>query len=100
MSLNVTMALSSASTDTQVDAAYDDNAGYDVPPSTSMCEQFVLACRMLLRRRANTLSVSGRSITRDSIQHQLDQATAWYQQQARGRSRFVRTQFADPGRVS
>lgn len=89
-------ALSSASTDTQVEAAYDDNADYDVPPSTSKAESFIQACRILLRRRASVISISGRSLNRETIQKSLDDSMAWYKTRARGRSSFVGTRFADP----
>lgn len=43
-------SLSSSSTDTEVKAAYDDNAGYAEDNSLSMAQTFVTACRILLRR--------------------------------------------------
>lgn len=43
-------SLSSASTDAEVWAAYDDNASYAEDNSASKAAAFVTACRILLRR--------------------------------------------------
>jgi hypothetical protein len=88
--------LTSTSTDAQVEAAYDNNADYDVPPDTSKAESFIQACRILLRRRVPTYSIDGHAVTRESIQKSLDDAMAWYKTRARGRSSFCGTRFADP----
>ena len=72
-------ALSSSSTDAQVWAAYDDNAAYDVDESVSKAEAFIEACRILLRRRPNQVSVDGTSTTFEAgaIQEALNDARKW-----------------------
>lgn len=72
-------ALSSASTDQQVWDAYDDNAAYDVDESVSKCQYFIEACRILLRRRPNQISVDGTSTSFEAgaIQKALDEAREW-----------------------
>jgi hypothetical protein len=52
--------LSSAATDLQVFAAYDDNASYEEDQSVEKAAAFVTACRMLLRRVPKRQSKGGR----------------------------------------
>lgn len=43
-------SLSSASTDAEVWASYDDNASYEEDSSVTKARAFITACRILLRR--------------------------------------------------
>lgn len=72
-------ALSSSSTDQQVWNAYDDNSAYDVDASVDKAKLFIEACRILLRRRPNQISVDGTSTTFEAgaIQKALDDAREW-----------------------
>jgi hypothetical protein len=53
-------SLSSISTDAEVKAAYDDNAGYAEDDSVAMARTFVTACRILLRRLPKMAKLGGR----------------------------------------
>jgi len=71
--------LSSASTDAQVLAAYDDNASYEEDASSTKAAAFVTACRFLLRRMAKksgdgTLETE---LSPDLIREELCAAQAW-----------------------
>ncbi|HYE19923.1 MAG TPA: hypothetical protein VEA69_15850 [Tepidisphaeraceae bacterium] len=72
------MSLSSASTDAQVVAAYDDNAGYDVDGSVAKCRLFIEACRIILRRRPVSQG-GGRTIQYETIREELSAAKEWLQ---------------------
>lgn len=93
------MALNSASTDAQVEAAYDDNASYLETNSRDMAAAFVTACRILLRRRAQSYSIAGRSVSRESIETERDAATKYLQSRSNGRSRINRVDFLESAGV-
>lgn len=71
--------LSSTSTDSEVLAAYDDNAGYDEDDSTTKASAFVTACRIMLRRMARSASKGGASFTAnpDQVYAEMLAAKAW-----------------------
>jgi hypothetical protein len=73
------MALTSASTDAQVEAEYDDNADYDEDVSPSKAKLFIIACRYLLRRLASSIAKGGSALGYDRrlIQQELEAAKAW-----------------------
>jgi len=54
------VALTSNSTDAEVEAAYDDNAGYDLNSSVTEAKEFIMACRLLLRRQLKRAVHGGR----------------------------------------
>lgn len=75
-------SLSSASTLTEVEAAYDDNAAYAESGSASMARAFCTACRILLRRVAKRTAHGGQwgfelEIDPRVVQQELQQAQAW-----------------------
>lgn len=68
--------LSSASTDAQVEAAYDDNASWFEDQSVTKAKAFVTAGRMLLRRLYSSQAKGGNSLTFriDLIKQEVDEA--------------------------
>ncbi len=71
--------LSSASTDAQVFAAYDDNASYSEDASVPKAKAFLTACRFLLRRMPKRAG-SGNAdleLNPDLIQEEMAQARTW-----------------------
>jgi hypothetical protein len=69
--------LTSASTDAQVWAAYDDNASYEEDGSASKCKAFITACRLILRRRPQSFGRSEQSGTFERITDELTTARQW-----------------------
>lgn len=71
--------LSSSSTDAQVWAAYDDNASFEEDGSATKAAAFVTACRILLRRRPQSTSVDGTTISFDAgaISDEMMRAQKW-----------------------
>lgn len=70
-------SVTSASTDAQVWAAYDDNASFEEDDSPTKAAAFVTACRVLLRRRPTQISADGLSTAFDAqaIRDELARAT-------------------------
>jgi hypothetical protein len=62
------MALTSASTDAQVWAEFDDNADYESSGSRTEAIAFRTAIRYLMRRRPTEIGRGNRSITMESLQ--------------------------------
>ena len=74
------MAEDSSSTFAEVEAAYDDNAGYDVNGSVEECKLFIVAGRILLRR-LNEQTKQGDDEARKrtkAIQDAVDEALKWW----------------------
>lgn len=73
------MALTSASTISDIVAAYVDNAAYDANASVSQAELFVNACRVLLVKRPKSVSHGGETIELDMavMQEELKQGMRW-----------------------
>lgn len=74
------MSLTSASTNAEVEAAYDTNADYDNGAGdVSKAQLFVQAGRFLMRRYATNASAGGTTFGRDVrvIQDELKRADAW-----------------------
>lgn len=73
------MTLSSASTDAQVWAAYDDSASYAEQNSAALCAAFITACRILLRRTPQQALKGNKSVTVDlgQIQKEIVAAKQW-----------------------
>ena len=74
--------LSSSSTLTDVQAAYDDNASYAEDDSTAKANAFVTAGLILLRRVAKRGTHGGRGseefeMAPELIQGEIDRARAW-----------------------
>lgn len=71
--------LSSASTDAAVWSAYDDNASFEEDNSPDKAAAFVTACRILLRRRPQMMSVDGRSVSFEPgmVSAELNRARDW-----------------------
>jgi len=73
--------LSSSSTLAQVQAAYDDNASYDLESDEAAglvkAAKFIEACRILIRRRPMTTSADGALVTLVSLRNDMDAAVAW-----------------------
>ena len=89
--------ISSASTDAEVQAAYDDNASYVEDNSVDKAKAFITACRLLIRRIPTSIAVSGRSATRDSLKSEIDEAYTWLKSRlGAGRSRVLRVDFLEP----
>ena len=71
--------LTSASTLTEVESAYDNNATYAEDRSVAKCRDFVTACRMLIRRLP-TVQVKGAnslSFNLENLRKELEDAQAW-----------------------
>jgi hypothetical protein len=87
-------ALNSSSTDTEVWAAYDDNASYEEDQSRAKCLAFITACRILLRRRPSRAARQGLELQFDakSISDELVAAQRWLNLHPAGSS--PRTRFA------
>ena len=77
------MALTSSSTDAQVDSAFEDNADYDVAASGGVqkAKDFVHACRILIRRRAGGANSGSEGVDYAenirSIKEQMTAAQDW-----------------------
>jgi len=74
--------LSSTSTLVEVQAAYDDNAGYAEDGSAAMARTFITACRILLRRVPKRASHGGRGaeeveLDPTMIREELKAAQQW-----------------------
>lgn len=74
--------LTSASTNAEVEAAYDDNASYAEDNSSVKCQAFITACRFLLRRMFSRSATGGRANQElefdvNLIQKQLEDAERW-----------------------
>ena len=67
----------SASTDAELWEAYDDGASYDITESVALAQQFIVACRLILRRRPQSVSGDGTSATFADVSKQLRQAEIW-----------------------
>ena len=67
----------SASTDAELWEAYDDGASYDITGSVALAQSFIVACRLILRRRPKTFSGDGQSATFEDISNQLHEAQRW-----------------------
>lgn len=92
------MTLTAESTLAEVQAQYDDNADYDLNGSVAQAKLFIQACRLLLRRMADSASKDGEQFSNayQKIQGQLDAALAWWRTndvsvagQAGGRTRHL-----------
>lgn len=71
--------VTSASTFAQVVAAIEDNASYDMVGDATMCREYIVACRVYLRRLADELW-QGDVKTKDTpekVQRQLAAAESW-----------------------
>lgn len=75
------MSLTSSSTLAEVQAAYDDNADYDVENDTAKCKLFIQACRIYLRRMVNRADHGAASVWDDyeKVEAELKAAKAWLQ---------------------
>ena len=73
----VCMALTSASTDAQVWAEFDDNADFESTGSRSQALAFRTAIRYLMRRRPTEIGRGNRSITMESLQQLYQDAGNW-----------------------
>jgi len=73
------MPLSSASTDDEVCAAFDDNASFEEVSSAAKAIAFVTACRILLRRRPIQMSMGNQSTQFDAsfIANEMARANKW-----------------------
>lgn len=75
------MALTSASTLTEVQAQYDNNVSYDLNGSVSSCKLFIEAARLLLRRLVDETQGAGGARVRQEravIQAELAAAKSWW----------------------
>lgn len=76
------LPLTSASTDQQVEASYDDNSSYsDGDGNITMAQAFKQACTMLIRRYPNQAAQDGTSIGRNLtvLQAELSAVREWLQ---------------------
>jgi len=71
--------LSSASTLTQIENAYLDNASYAEDRSTAKAKIFITACRMLIFKLPSAQAKGANSLAynRNLLQSELDRAQAW-----------------------
>lgn len=88
--------LTSTSTDAEVEAAYDNNASYFEDRSVDKCGAFITACKILLRRRAVSYTIAGRSVQRQEIREELKDAQTYFQgRSGGGRSRVLRADILE-----
>lgn len=73
------MALTSASTLVEVEAAYDDNASYEEDGSSAKCRAFITACLIWLRRapREQGTREGNLTLSPDLVQKELTHARSW-----------------------
>ena len=71
--------LSSASTDSEVWAAYDDNASYEEDVDRAKAAAFITAGRILIRRRPKRIEIDGKSGEFDeiAIRQAMSEARQW-----------------------
>lgn len=69
--------LTSASTEAEVWAAYDDAASYEEESSRSKALAFITACRILSRRRPTQIGRGDRSTTLESLRQEIADARRW-----------------------
>jgi hypothetical protein len=69
--------LSSASTDAEVEAAYDDNAPYREDNSVSMARAFGTACVIMARRRELEIWSGSNRLRGESLRDEGKEALAW-----------------------
>jgi hypothetical protein len=89
--------LSSASTNAQVWAAYDDNASYEEDASRSKALAFITACRFILRRRPASTGRGEQSVSFESIKDEMQTARDWLAANpgTEGRSQVRHGSFSD-----
>lgn len=77
-------SLSSASSNAQVWAAFDDNASFEEDGSPTKAAAFVTACLILLRRRPSSATTDGVAVSFDSgaIETELQRARSWLRSQS------------------
>jgi len=72
------MSIPTASTtDAELWRTYDDAASYDVTGSASLAADFVVACRLILRRRPSRATLDGTAIDFESVRADLQRAERW-----------------------
>lgn len=72
------MSIPSASTtDLELWRTYDDAASYDVVRSASLAADFVVACRLILRRRPSRATLDGTAVDFESVREDLQRAERW-----------------------
>jgi len=71
------MALTAASTDAQVYAAYDDNSSYRIDADRTKAELFVQACMILTRRLPTSAMRGEQQLTRETLRHDREEAQEW-----------------------
>lgn len=71
--------LSSQSTNDEVFAAFDDNAGYEQSGSLSQALEFQTACRILLRRLPSSIGTDGQTVSLNTsfLQSELERVQRW-----------------------
>jgi hypothetical protein len=67
----------SATSDDDLWKAYDDGASYDITGDVEAAKSFIVACRLILRRRPRSVAGDGQSATFEDISSQLEQAEQW-----------------------
>jgi hypothetical protein len=72
------MSIPTASTtDLELWRTYDDAALYDVVRSAALAADFVVACRLILRRRPVRATLDGTAIDFESVREDLQRAERW-----------------------
>ena len=69
--------LTSASTDVEVWAAYDNAASYEEDSSRAKALAFITACNILKRRLPSSAGRAGQSISRESLDADVAAARRW-----------------------
>lgn len=94
--------LTSASTDAQVEAEYDDTASYAEDLSVAKARRFVTACRILVRRYESSMTKGANALSKrvDLLRDELKDAQAWLEARSAddgmGDS-IILVQFEEPG---
>lgn len=95
------MPLSSTSTDTEVQAEYDDTASWSESRSVALAKRFVVACRILIRRLENTVTKGANSLSKtvSDLRAEKEEAEAFVQAVDptpidNGTTRVVRADFS------
>ena len=89
--------VTSSSTDTQVRAAVDDTATYDVTGSVTLAKEHIVACRIWLNRHPKGAAHQEAStqFNPESIQQMLLDAQAWLANNAAGNGGVIHAGFRE-----
>ena len=91
------MSIDATSTMSEVEAQYDDNAGYREKRCVASAQLFAEAIRIILRRYKSSAGRAGESVAHDMgvLQDELGKVETWYSRNARSRERTTYVALRD-----